>query len=82
MDRRIPFCGGAAIICLVLSELAEDSFRGIALVFAGIYALYTLLFGLDELSRRRRTAEFAARGRRPRSGHAPHDVPPGQPPTP
>jgi len=53
MDRRIPFCGVAALICLLLSELAEDSFRGIALFFAGVYALYTLLFTLDDLSRRR-----------------------------
>jgi|SoiMethySBSTD1v2_1073268.scaffolds.fasta_scaffold720755_2 hypothetical protein len=67
MDRRIPFCGVAALICLLLSELAEDSFRGIALFFAGVYALYTLLFTLDDLSRRR-AAAAADRRRQPRPG--------------
>jgi hypothetical protein len=60
MDRRIYFCGGAAVVCLVLAEFAGDH-RGIALAFAGVYALYTLLFALDDLARRRAAAKASRR---------------------
>jgi hypothetical protein len=71
MDRRIFFCGGAAIACLVLAEFAGDH-RGIALAFAGVYVLYTLLFGLDDLSRRRAAAN--AQRRRLQARRAPSDA--------
>jgi hypothetical protein len=80
MDRRVPFCAVAAIVCLVLSELAEDQFRGISLAFAGVYVLYTVLFALDEFSHRRRVAAMRrareAAAERPTSCGGPgHPVP-------
>ena len=54
MNRRMTFFGGAALVCLALSPVADAKFRWLPLLLAGVYATLALLVGLDALGRRQR----------------------------
>ena len=53
MDRRAIFFVGAALLCLVLTAIAQEQFQEISLGVAAIYLVLAIASALDHRSRRR-----------------------------
>jgi hypothetical protein len=53
MDRRAIFFVGAALLCLLLTPIAQQEYQEISLGVAAIYILLAILSALDHRSRRR-----------------------------
>jgi hypothetical protein len=52
MDRRALFFMGVALLCLVLTPIAQEEYREISLAVAGLYLLLAIASALDHRSRR------------------------------
>jgi hypothetical protein len=53
LDRRVPFFAIVSVVCAALIPVAEPKLRYVPIAVAVAYAVFTLAFLLDWLSRRR-----------------------------